>query len=36
MRRIPRTSRKASSIDSPSTTGAMSSNTSNIALLASA
>jgi hypothetical protein len=35
MRRMPRTSRKASSIESASTTGVASSNTLNIALLAS-
>jgi hypothetical protein len=35
IRSMPRTSRKASSIDSPSTTGDASSNTSNIARLAS-
>ena len=35
IRLIPRTSRNASSIDSPSTTGVESSNTSNTALLAS-
>ena len=35
MRSIPRTSRNASSIDSPSTTGDASSNTANIARLAS-
>ena len=35
IRSIPRTSRKASSIDSPSTTGEASSNTANIARLAS-
>ena len=35
IRSIPRTSRKASSIDSPSTTGDVSSKTANIARLAS-
>ena len=35
IRSIPRTSRNASSIDSPSTSGEVSSNTSNTALLAS-
>ena len=35
IRRSPRTSRNASSIDSPSTSGVVSSNTSNTALLAS-
>ena len=35
IRRMPRTSRNASSIDSPSTTGVVSSNTANTALLAS-
>ena len=34
IRRIPRTSRNASSIDIPSTTGAVSSKTANTALLA--
>src|SRR4051794_276458 len=34
-RSIPRTSRKASSMDSPSTSGEASSNTANMALLAS-
>jgi len=36
IRSIPRTSRKASSIDSPSTSGVVSSNTRYTALLASA
>jgi hypothetical protein len=36
IRRSPPTSRNASSIDSPSTSGVVCSNTSNIALLASA
>ena len=35
IRSIPRASRNASSIESPSTSGAVSSNTSNTALLAS-
>ena len=35
IRRMPRTSRNASSIDSPSTSGVVSRNTSNTALLAS-